>query len=335
VEGNVLKWFDDYLNDRTQSVAIGANRSEPKSVKYGVPQGSVLGPLLFIIFFTPIGKEIEKYELQYKLYADDILIHTSCKSHEIDSTINKIEQCCANLSKWLSKSSLVLNPNKTEFLIVGTPQQIKKVSNKKIYIDGTPIHASQSVRYLGFELDQTLSYDKQIGKVCKKANGNLRILYRQIRFMNIRARKVAVDSLVGSLIDYCIVLYNKLPKKKLKRLERLLNSMRRFTEGVKKEPTDKKWLTVEQKIQMRFALITKAAVTGFGPDFLNELLVPVESSHNLRSISKGDLKIVRTSTSIAGRAFRVTAPKIWNNLSPNLRNKTSYGSFRENLLHEL
>jgi hypothetical protein len=294
-----------------------------------------LGPLLFIIYFSSIGKEIAKHGLNYKLYADNILIYISCKSKEIDASIRSLECCVNDLLKWLNKRSLVLNPTKTEFLIVGTPQQIKKVRQKTLLIGGTPIISFQSVRYLGFELDETLSFDKQIGNVSKKAYGNLRMLYRQIRFLNLRARKMAVNSLVGSLIDFCIVLYNGLPKKRLKRLQRLLRSMKRFVEGVEREPIDEQWLTIEQKIHSKIAIFTRSIVLGCSPEFLNDFVTQIESSHNLRSITNGNLMTVRTSTSVARRAFRVTAPGVWNSLSQDVRNKPTCASFRDSLMKEL
>ena len=120
MKGNALKWFRSYLQDRNQFVMIDGTNSEMKELGYGVPQGSVLGPILYLRYTSPIGDIIKRHGLNYHLYADDTLLYLSFKpTHaEQPGSIAKIEACVSQIDSWMVCNKLKLNRGKTELLIL-------------------------------------------------------------------------------------------------------------------------------------------------------------------------------------------------------------------------
>ena len=120
VKGNALKWFRSYLQDRKQFVMIDGTKSKMKELRYGVPQGSVLGPILYLLYTSPIGDIIKRHGLNYHLYADDTQLYLSFKpTHaEQPGSIAKIEACVSEIDSWMVCNKLKLNRGKTELLIL-------------------------------------------------------------------------------------------------------------------------------------------------------------------------------------------------------------------------
>ena len=113
----VLSWFQSYLENRTQTVVVHGKHSTPGSLRYGVPQGSVLGPILFILYTQPLSNVIQHYPVFHQMYADDTQIYKSCRPSEIVDTINSIEQCISNVKTWMFHNKLQMNDDKTEIIL--------------------------------------------------------------------------------------------------------------------------------------------------------------------------------------------------------------------------
>ena len=114
ITGNALKWIESYLCGRTQRVCVGSMVSEEKPLDYGVPQGSIAGPMLFSLYVYPPEDIIAHHKCQCMIYADDTQINVTCKNEE-DACVN-IEKCIADIRSWMSSNFLALNDAKTEFI---------------------------------------------------------------------------------------------------------------------------------------------------------------------------------------------------------------------------
>ncbi len=170
IDGNVLKWFESYLSDRTQSVIIEEEISEAKKLKYGVPQGSVLGPLLFTAYMAPMSDVISKYGLGYHCYADDTQLYLSFSPNsEVDklATKNKLEQAIVEIKNFMIANKLKLNDDKTEVILMGTKQRLNDANKVEITVGETDIIPSDKVRNLGVIFDKNMSMDDQVKTVCK------------------------------------------------------------------------------------------------------------------------------------------------------------------------
>ena len=125
---NVLSWLKSYLIGRSSYVALGHCHSSTVCCDTGVPQGSVLGPLLFSIFTTPVGRLNSSFNISYHQYADDTQLYTSVDSSS-SADITRLSSCAEAVTKWHLENSLLLNPSKTEALVTGTRQQVTKFNN--------------------------------------------------------------------------------------------------------------------------------------------------------------------------------------------------------------
>ena len=191
-------------------------RSSPSSpLTYGVPQGSVLGPVLFNLY-TTLSSHISTSSISHLLYADDTQLFISFVPKNLSSAINNLQSTITLISSWMSSNYLTLNPSITEFLLIGLPQQTSKIVNPSLSLPTTkPIMPSLSAKNLGFIFDSTLSFTEQISSLSSACHYHIRDL-RRIRhtFDSITATTIAT-ALVHSRLDYCNSLTTVYPYLKL------------------------------------------------------------------------------------------------------------------------
>ena len=151
VKGSAFDWFSSYLRSRFQSVFINGCKSSEITLTCGVPQGSILGPILFTIYTSPLGDIIRKYNLSHHLYADDCQLYLSFKPYAANEAIaySTLKHAVDEIKNWMWQNQLKLNEDKTEFLIIGKKNQCAKVTQKQLMVGQTAVNTSLSVRNLG------------------------------------------------------------------------------------------------------------------------------------------------------------------------------------------
>ena len=177
-----LSWFESYLFDRKQYVVVNNGKSERNTVLCGVPQGSVLGPLLFIILMNDINSLMEKCKIL--LYADDTVIYSSHTDiHTIESNLNND---LGNLANWFYNNNLIVNlkKGKTEYTVFGTDRKLKNVEPVNIEMNGIVINRTSTYKYLGVTLDKSLNYVDHLDLMYKKASSRLKLLSKVRHFMS-------------------------------------------------------------------------------------------------------------------------------------------------------
>ena len=211
VTGVVLKWLGSYLKDRPQAVKIdvplpGGSRSEFAKLRSGIPQGSVLGPILFTIYTVPIGDICRKHQVAFHLYADDTQIYLSFKPSRPSSKhecIAKIEKCIEEIGIWMTQNLLKLNSNKMEFTLMGTQQQLSKLDNISLHIGSDTIKPTDHVRNLGFIMDSLLKNGSHINKITSSSYCKLCDIARIRPSLDTKTAQLIVQALVLSNIDCC------------------------------------------------------------------------------------------------------------------------------------
>ena len=122
LQGTAFAWFRSYLSDRTQTVPIDGRLSSPTIIHYGVPQGSVLGPILFFLYTQPLSCVISRHPVSHQLYADDTQLYSSNSPSEISATIHNMEKCICDVKSWMICNKIQINNDKTETIQTATQQ---------------------------------------------------------------------------------------------------------------------------------------------------------------------------------------------------------------------
>lgn len=175
---SVLEWFRSYLTDRYQHVMVNQASSPETRLACGVPQGSVLGPLLFSLFTSQLGPIIEQHGLSRKMFADDTEMYRSFApdSASMREAVQAVEDCCSDVKNWMLTNRLKLNDDKTEAILCGSKSAHSKVSLDSIQVGSATIHLSDSVRNLGLYIDSHLTVSSHISSVVRSCYLFLRTL---------------------------------------------------------------------------------------------------------------------------------------------------------------
>uniref|UniRef100_UPI003AF4B0DC RNA-directed DNA polymerase n=1 Tax=Thiolapillus sp. TaxID=2017437 RepID=UPI003AF4B0DC len=167
ISGTALSWFSSYLTNRTQSVIVNDHISQVSSLSYGVPQGSVLGPILFILYTKPLSDLIQCHSIESQSFADDTQLQVSVPPSNIQSAISSLETCLSDIQTWMLENKLKLNNDKTEALLLRSSSKSFSVSKPTtISVCGCEISFSSSARNLGFYIGGDMSMELHIKNVC-------------------------------------------------------------------------------------------------------------------------------------------------------------------------
>ena len=206
ISGGALDWMKSYLRNRKQYVVISGERSAPKPLECGVPQGSYIGPKAFKRYSRPLGTIAHQHGLLYHIYADDtqlyIAFQPDCAS-SLKDALHKIQAGVLDIKSWMTTNYLKLNEDKTEILIVSRKNVILPDGLQTIDIANAPIIPSVAVKNLGVIFDRSLSMDMQIASVCKKAFFEIHNISKIRKYLTADATKSLVHSYVISKLDYC------------------------------------------------------------------------------------------------------------------------------------
>ena len=229
-----VNWFRSYLSNQNQIVNVNDTESDPSLVTLvtcGVPQGCILGPLLFLCYINDMELSISS-ECKLVSYADDSAILYSYKISRVisDKLGLELEMC----SKWLVDNKLSLHMGKTECIIFGSKRNLRKINNFSVECNGHTIKAQRSVKYLGLTLDDQLTGEAIVNSIVQKVNGRLKYLYRQCNFLGEKLRKYICSALIQCHIDYaCSSWYTGLNKQlKKKKLQICQNKTVRFSKNL-------------------------------------------------------------------------------------------------------
>ena len=281
ITGKALSWFSTYLEDRIQRVQVETTTSDHVPLKCGVPQGSVLSPVIFTLYTAPTQRIIRKHGVKHNKYADDIKLYVEYDPAvpvAREEAIRRLEACIKEIRIWMSIRMLKLNDDKTEMVIFCSKHHLGQYGHCTINIGDSAIIPVSHVRNLGVQMDDHLYMISQVTAICATCNFQLCRLSLVRRYLTVDATKNAVQALIISRLDYCNSLLLNLPTSQIARLQRIQNkaarlvtrtSMREHITPVLKELN---WLPIDRRIV--YKVITYKALHGLAPVYLAELLAP-------------------------------------------------------------
>ena len=328
IESSCLAWFTSYLTDRTYCVAVDGVFSRVIHAMCSVPQGSVLGPLLFILYTAELADIAAQHTTILHGFADDNQLYIHCQVKDVQSAAAKIENCVRAIEHWMAANRLRLNPEKTELIWIGAKNNLLKIPDggPHLTLGGTHITSSDVVRVLGVLLTPNLLLDKHVTSLSAKCFFQLRQLRRIRRSLDDDSVATLVHAFVTSRVDYCVGLLAGAPKKTTDKLQRVLNAAARVVSNCGKYDRGLTqfwchtlyWLEVTDRIQFRLCIQVYKCQHSMAPGYLAELCRPVsniDGHRYLRSAGRGQLDVPRVRLSTyGGRAFCYVGPSAWNAL---------------------
>ena len=342
IQSTALQWFQSYLSHRYQSTSVNNSSSSPSQLMYGVPQGSVLGPILFVLYTTPLSDIIANHSVNHQLFADDTQLQKSAPLNEVTNLTKELNACTDNIKTWMTENQLKLNDDKTEALLFPFSSSLKPSTGPlpdSITLGSHNIPFSDSARNLGFILDSKLSMKKHIITICQTAYFELKRISSIRRFLTEDATKTLVTSYILSRLDYCNCLLMGIPNSVTQPLQKIQNFAARLVLLAPRHhhatPLLEKlhWLPISERIKYKVACMCFSAINGSGPAYLSELLHVYTPSRTLRSSSDTRmLEIQQYKRKTHGfRTFSCFGPHIWNSLPQDLRHCATLSSFKAKL----
>ena len=346
VTGSALSWIKSYLTNRKQAIKCAGAISPTSNLTCGVPQGSVLGPLLFLVYTIGLDEVIARHDLLNHAYADDAQIYGSCKPGESDMLRVKVLDCIDDVNGWMASNRLKLNPAKTEFIWCSTPRMTHHVDYMTPFVvDGATIASAKSVKLLGVYIDSELSMTRHVSSTVSSCFFQLRRLKAVRRSLPLEAAKTVISSFVTSRVDYCNGLLAGITQRQADRLQSILNASARLLFGGTKRDhitpliRDKlHWLRFNQRVTFKLCVLVYKSLHGYAPNYLSNLVVPLSNSaSSMRLRSAGSLNVMRPRTRLkfGDRGFSAAAPDAWNSLPLHVKSAPSLDAFSDRLKTEL
>ena len=316
-----LDWIHSYLFGRSQQVCTDNKTSTWKEMINGVPQGSILGPLLFTILISDIKTVISNGK--YHLYADDTQVYYRCKVDNISETINKINLDLDKISNFSEQNCLKLNNDKSNYIIIGSHQNLSKISKMKlpiVKIKNEPIERKNNVKNLGIIFDETLSWDKHINKCIGKAYGKLKQTYRFKNFLSNEAKLNIAEIYILSQFNYCDSLFFNCSQLLKSKIQKVQNSCLRFCLNLRKFDHISQHriklglLNMDQRRILHGTTLINKIVKGLAPSYLCDRIKHHSDFHNHNTRNREALVLNKNKTSKKANSFFGTIPKQYNTL---------------------
>ncbi len=349
IQGNVLQWISSYLSGRTTSVCVDGVFSQRLELKYGLPQGSIVGPQQFTIYTTPIGHILRNYNLSYHIYADDIQIY--CQFDPLDqssilSALSLMSACIDEIKQWMTSNYLKFNEEKTEFFIAIADHLKCHVPPVNLRVGSKVIPPSDSVRNLGLVFDSSMTMSSQITSLCTSLNFQLRTICRIRKYLDQDNCHLIIRALVLSRLDYCNSLLYGCKTTDLHRLQRIQNWAAKLTCCALKRDhatpylRELHWLPVQERISFKILVYVYKCINELAPGYLTSCLTLYRPARSgLRSASDTTRLIqpntIRCLQSASNRTFSNCAPQLWNSLAQSIRTSPSLIIFKKALKKHL
>ena len=338
VEGEALDYLETFLTNRTYSVQIGKSFSKTKVLTRGVPQGSVLGPILFCIYTIELMHLLRNHGVHFKLYADDTQFYLSLEN--IEDSERKINDVMTDVKKWMNSKQLKLNDSKTECLLIGKKHDLRRLDIVKLKVLGNEFEVMNPIKNLGVIFDCSLSFSDHINQVTKTAGYHLRNIAFLKKYLDNKTITMLIHNYVISRLDYCNVLYYGLPNYNLKKLQNVFNRAARLIKGL--SPRERitpvlielHWLPIKARINFKMCVLIYQALRSGKPMYIRNMLKSFRPDTTVCLRHSDDphrLEEPRSRTNLGTRAFERGAPRVFNKLPLEVKQSLTCDIFKRKL----
>ena len=336
IKGQALSFLESYLSNRNQKCQIQGSVSSEKLIKCGVPQGSILGPLFFLLYINDLPQCLDK--TKPRLFADDTNLTVSGDS--ITYLETAVNSDLEKLRKWLIANKLSLNVAKTEFMLIGSKQMIKNISNLQlnVKIENESIKQVYESKTLGVTIDQHLSWKTNTENICKKITSGISALRRLKEFADKQTLLSVYNAIVRPYFDYCCEVWDVFGETQSKRLQKLQNRAARIILNMSNDIDHSValqalgWKPLKTERKKSKAKIMYKLLNKMGPKSLSNLFTykGEVTNYKLRNISSS-LCLPQPRTNNMKKSFVYDGAHLWNSIPKEIRESKSFSSFRKKI----
>ena len=330
-----VNWFKSYLSNRSFKVNLGNNFSQHASVSCGVPQGSILGPLLFLIYVNDMSQAVKCHLF---LYADDSCL--VCKHKDIKEIDKQLNVGFSDICDWFvdNKLSIHFGEDKTKSILFASKFKNKNIKTLNINYGDIQIKQHSKVKYLGCLMDETVSEEAMALNVINKINNKLKFFHRKNGFLTSTLRGLFCNALIRPHFDYaCSAWYPNVTKKSKHRIQTTQNNWMRFclrSDKLKhishEEFKRLNWLPVTYRFEQCVISIAFKYFNEQCPNNLNEVFdVATESNFQLKN-SFQKLKCPFRKTNNGQYALSYIGSTFWNKTPDTLKRSNNLNTFKHN-----
>ena len=333
IDGIELEWFRSYLRSRQQYCSLNGHKSSLLQVTCGIPQGSCLGPLLFILYLNDFESCLKFSKAN--LYADDTEV--SFSSSNPSDVMQNFQAEWKNISEWMRMNKLSIHPEKTVFMVISHPRRQNTLPElPPFYLNNTRIRQVHKTKYLGLTVNDSLNWNEQYKSVKGKVVGGLAAV-RKLK--NILPQSKLLDvyrALVESHLRYANVVWGALPSTKLSTLQKYQNRAFNLIESSKikdacnRDVLDVRELMLFDRAVMTFKIVNMLCPKGLQNKFIERCALSNYKTRNMKNLHVQKLKLEHTK-----RSFLYTAPNTWNSIPQAIRNAETIERFKKELKSHL
>ena len=302
--------------------------------KYGVPQGSILGPLLFLLFVNDLPLHTNA---MIDLYADDATVYEISKSKE--EIERKLQIAVLEIASWCKKNGMVINVDKTKAMLITTRQRRRRIDdNIQIFLNDFQLSNVQKEKVLGVEIDNDLLWGEHVRKIARKMSTNIWLLSKIKGYLSKEHRLTYYKSYIQPHLDYSNIVWGSTSKTNLMQIERLQRRACRIildynVVNIYQSMNDLKIMSATERVFFRKAKFMYKVSNGLTPEYINEMFTKrqvhenVNDSHILRSMSADNFLLPKPNTELYKGSLAFSGPVIWSSLETSVKNAPSVESF--------
>lgn len=331
VLGKESRLFKNYMNDRKQCVKFNGLKSNETCVEIGLPQGTALSVILFILYINDIVN-VPKYG-KIALHADDTEITIIDKN--MNDAIRKMNQDLERIHNWLNINKLLLNISKTKWMLISKNKN-QNIPTENVKIAGIIVERVSCIKYLGILIDENLSFDNQVNELVKKSSQKVNLLKRLTNRLTYDTRKTIYHSIIAPNFEYCSTIYNACTKEQISHIQLIQNRAMRtilkcdYLTSREFMLRALNWLSIDQKIKLNTLITIFKIKNGLLPIYLSENINYNRTEHGMNTRNRNDFKLPRISSERAKKNIYYNGLKLFNELPNEIKNEVNIVRFKEN-----
>jgi hypothetical protein len=335
VRGRALNFFESYLSERRQHCKFGGVCSSNEINELGVPQGTVIGPLLFILYINDIIKSVKFAKIS--LFADDTLLTIS--GDNVAEMTTQLNQDMEKLSKWMNYNKLKLNVEKSKFMVI-TNRRIDK-NDIFVKIGDQQLERVEKMKYLGVILDEKLTLNEHLDYICKKMGKKYGFMCRANKKLTTESKILLYKSIIAPHIEYCSTLLYIMNDEQIKRLQKIQNKIMRLILRCNKRTSiiwmvdALQWQPIKQRIEFNALLFIYKIVHNHTPNYLSEKITYIRDTHQHDTRSKNNILLPTMTMTTTQNSIFYKGMSEYNKLESNIKNSATIDAFKRKLTEHM